>query len=62
MSIGLSSYRTRFAALLDAISGDANNALFLVETYNTLYPDDDHNSKGRIGELLTNLRNKSVAI
>ena len=58
-SIGLASYRTRFAALLDAIAGHPDEALLFAEIYNLLYPDDDRNSRGRITALLEKLQRGS---
>jgi len=56
--IGFASYRSRFSTLLEAIASHPNDALLLVEIYNTLFPDDDVNSHGRIKELLQGLRTR----
>jgi hypothetical protein len=57
--IGFASYRVRFLSLLEAIASHPEKALLLAETYQTLFPGDDENSRGRITELIMSLKGKS---
>ena len=56
--VGFFSYRARLSTLLEAIAGHPEHALLITESYNTLFPDDDKNSKGKIAALLQYLKNK----
>lgn len=54
--IGFASYRARFLSLLEAVSSHPENAAFIVDVFEKLFPEDDKNSHGRIEALSQHLR------